>query len=88
MWGIDILKYSNVCLKACVFSHVGCLSLSGCDEIFEAGRNLTEKAKQERKRLQKVYIFVGLTAGSQNVREREREKERERERERERVLSL
>ena len=57
-----------------VFSHVGCLSLSGFDEIseavFEAGRNLTEKTEQERKRLQNVYIFVGLTAGSQNVRER------------------
>ncbi len=57
-----------------VFSHVGSLSLSGFDEIsevvFEAGKSLTKKAEQERKRLQNVYIFVGLTAGSQNVRER------------------
>ena len=61
-----------------VFSHIGCLSLLGFDEIceavFEAGRSLTEKAEQERKRLQNVYIFVGLTARSQNVRERERER--------------
>ena len=58
-----------------VFSHVGCLSLSGFDEIsevvFEAGTSLTEKAEQERKRLQNVYIFVWLTAGSQDIRERE-----------------
>ena len=60
-----------------VFSHVGCLSLSGFDEIsevvFEAGTSLTEKTEQEKKkkRLQNVYIFVGSTAGSQNVRERE-----------------
>ena len=63
-----------MCSKACVFSHVGCLSLSGFDEIsvvvFEAGASLTEKAGQERKRSQNMYIFVGLTAGSQNVRER------------------
>ena len=56
-------------------SHVGCLSLSEFDEIseavFEAGTSLTEKAEQERKRLQNVYIFVRLTAGSQNVRARE-----------------
>ena len=55
---------------------VVCLSLSGFDEIsmvvFEAGASLTEKAGKERKRLQNIYIFVGLTAGSQNVRERER----------------
>ena len=60
---------------ACVFSHVGCLSLSVFDEIsvvvFEAGASLTEKAEEERKRLQNVYILVGLTAGSQNVRESE-----------------
>ena len=62
-----------------VFSHVGCLSLSGFDEIseavFEPGRSLTEKAEQERKRLQNVYTFFRLTAGSQNIRERERERE-------------
>ncbi len=49
------------------------MSLSGFDEIseavFEAGRSLTKKAEQERKRLQNAYIFVGLSAGSQNVRE-------------------
>ena len=42
-----------------VFYYVGCLSLSGFDEIsvavFEAGRSLTEKAEQERKRSQNVY---------------------------------
>ena len=58
-----------------VFSHVGCWSLSGFVEIseavFEAGKSLTEKAEQERRMLQNVYIFVGLTAGSSNVRERE-----------------
>ena len=37
---------------------------------FSAGR-LTEKAKQERKRLQNVYIFVYVNAGNQNVRETE-----------------
>ena len=51
------------------------MSLSGFDEIsvvvFEAGASLTEKAEEERKRLQNVYIFVGLTAGSQNVSERD-----------------
>ena len=35
-----------------VFSHVGCLSFSGFDEIsevvFEAGRSLTEKEEQEK----------------------------------------
>ena len=66
-----------MCKKVCVFSHIGCLSLSGFDEIsmvvFEAEASLTEKAEEERKRLQNVYIFVGLTAGSQNVCERERE---------------
>ena len=39
--------------------------------MFEAGASLTEKAEEKRKRLQNVYIFVGLTAGKQNVRERE-----------------
>ena len=56
-----------MCLKACVFSHVGCLSFSGFDEIsvvvFEAGASITKKEEQDRKRLQNVYIFVGLTAG-------------------------
>ena len=62
------------CARRHVFSHVGCLSLSGFDEIsvvvFETGASLTEKAEEERKRLRNVYIFVGLIAGSQNVRER------------------
>ena len=43
-----------------VFSHVGCLSLSGFDEIcevvFEAGTSLTEKAEQERKG-SRMYTF-------------------------------
>ena len=55
MRSINIKKYS----KERVFSHFGCLSLSGFDEssegVFEAGRSLTEKAEQERKRLQNVY---------------------------------
>ena len=59
-----------------VFSHVGFLSLLRFDEIseavFEAGRSLTKKAEQERNGLQNVYIFIGLSPGSQNVRERER----------------
>ena len=42
-----------------VFSRVGCLSLSGFEEIskavFEAGTSLTEKAEQGRKRSQNVY---------------------------------
>ena len=63
-----------MCKKTCVFTHVGCLSLSGFDKIsvvvFKAEASLTEKAEEERKRLQNVYIFIGLTAGSQNVRER------------------
>ena len=63
------------------------MSLSGfadiSEAVFEAGRSQTEKAEQERKGLQNVCIFVGLTAGSQNVRKRvsavsvsENEKER------------
>ena len=56
--------------------HVSCLSLSGFDEVsvvvFEARASLTEKAEQERKGFQNVYIVVGLTAGSQNVKEREK----------------
>ena len=59
MRGINIQKYSNVFQEERVFSHVGCLSLSGFDEIseavFEAGTSLTEKAEEERKRLQNVY---------------------------------
>ena len=37
--------------------------------VFEAVTSLTEKAGQERKMLRNVYIFVGLSAGSQNVTE-------------------
>ena len=59
MRGINIQKYSNVFLEEHIFSHVGCLSLSGFDKIseavFETGTSLTEKAEQERKRLQNVY---------------------------------
>ena len=51
------------------------MSLSGFDDIsevmFAAGKSLTEKAEQERKRLQSVYIFVELAARSQNVRDSE-----------------
>ena len=50
---INIQKYSNVFLEECIFSQVGCLSLSGFDEIseavFETGPSLTEKAEQDRK---------------------------------------
>ena len=63
MQGIDIQKI-QLCILEGVFSHVGCLSLSGFDEIseavFEVGRSLIEKAEQERKRLQNVYILVGV----------------------------
>ena len=42
-----------------VFYHVGCLSLSGFDEVsvvmFEAGASLTEKAEQEKDC--KMYTF-------------------------------
>ena len=59
MRGINLLKNSSVFYKERVFSPVGCLSLSRFDEIseagFEAGISLTEKAEQERKRLQNVY---------------------------------
>ena len=59
MRGINILKYSNVFKEERVFSHVGCLSLSECDEIseavFETGTGLTKKAEQERKRSKNVY---------------------------------
>ena len=59
MRGINIQKYSNVFLEESVLSHVGWLSLSGFDEIyeavFEAVTSLTEKVEQERKRLQDVY---------------------------------
>ena len=54
--------------------------------MFEAGKSLTEKAEQERKRFQNVNIFVGLTAGSQNIRESAVSVSRKCERER--VLSL
>ena len=61
MRGIDIQKYSNVFWEECVFSHVGCLSLSRFDKISEAvfktGKSLTEKAEQVRKWLQNVYIL-------------------------------
>ena len=40
--------------------------------VFEVEANQTEKAEEERKSLQNVYIFVRVTAGSQNVRERVR----------------
>ena len=59
MQSINIQKHSNVFLVERVFSRVGCLSLSGFDEIseavFETGTSLTEKAEQERKRSQNVY---------------------------------
>ena len=59
MRGINIQKYSNVSKEERVFSPVGCLSLSGYEEIseaaFEAGISLTENPEQERKRLQNVY---------------------------------
>ena len=54
MRGINIQTYSNVFLEERVFSNVGCLSLSGFDEIseavFETGTSVTEKAEQVRKR--------------------------------------
>ena len=60
--GINIQKYSNVFSEERVFSHAGCFSLSGFDEIseavFEVGTSLTEKAEQVRKRLQNVYTPV------------------------------
>ena len=53
MRGINIQIYSNVFYQERFFSHAGCLSLSGFDEIseavFEAGTSLTEKAEQEKK---------------------------------------
>ena len=42
----------------------------GLTKFLRLCSRLEEKAEQERKRFQNVYIFVGLTAGSQNVRER------------------
>ena len=36
MQGINIQKYSDVFLEERLFYHVGCLSLSGFDEISEA----------------------------------------------------
>ena len=54
MQGINIQKYSYVFKEEHVFSHVGCLSLSGFDEmseaVFETGTSLTEKTGLERKR--------------------------------------
>ena len=45
-------------LEGRVFSHVGCLSLSGFDEMFEAmcetGTSPAEKEEQERKRSQSI----------------------------------
>ena len=63
--GINIQKYRNVFSEERIFSHVGCLSLSGFDEIskvgFETGTSLTEKVEQGRKRLQNVYApMLGL----------------------------
>ena len=88
MRGINIQKHSNVFLEESVFSHVGCLSLSGFDEIskavFETGTSLTEKAEQERKRLQNVYApmlcvlnCVLLTGKVKLFLKVERERERE-----------
>ena len=52
MRGINIQKYSNVFWEERVFSHIGCLPLSGFDKIsedvFEGGTSLTEKAEQEK----------------------------------------
>ena len=49
--------YRNI--ATCPRRNVGCLSLSGFDEIsevvFEDGASLTKKAEQERKRLQNVH---------------------------------
>ena len=49
-------------LEGCVVSHVGRLSLSGFDEMFEAvhetGTSPAEKAEQERKRSQNVYTSM------------------------------
>ena len=76
MRGIDIQKYSNVFKGERVFSYVGCLSLSGFDEIFvfEAGRGLTEKAELERKRLQNVHVpMLRVFNCVTKWRERERE---------------
>ena len=60
MRGINIQKYINVFLEERVFSHVGCLSLSGFDEISEAvskaGTSLTEKAEQERKKVAECIL--------------------------------
>ena len=99
MRGINIQKYSKVSKEERVFSHIGCFSLSGFDEIseakFEAGTSLTEKAEQERKRLQHVYApmlrvlsCVLQTSKVKLFLEVEMKSVRERERERERVISL
>ena len=64
MRGINIQKYSNVFWEERVFSHVDCLSFSGFDEIFEAvfeaGKSLTEKAEQERKRFFFFFLLFYL----------------------------
>ena len=62
MRGIDTQKYSNVFSEERVFSHVGCLSLSGFNEmsetVFETKTSLTEKAEQERRRPKNVYALM------------------------------
>ena len=92
MRGINIQKYSNVSSEERVFSHAGCLSLSGFDEIseaeFKAGKSLTEKAEQERKSLQNVYTLLlrvlnCITKWQGQAVSRSQNEERERERERE-----
>ena len=62
----------DMCLLPCW------LSLSGFDEIskavFEAGRSLTEKAEQKRKRMQNVYApMLRVLSCVTKWRERERE---------------
>ena len=90
MRGINIQKYSNVFEEERVFSYVGCLSLSGFDEIFEAvfeaGTSVTEKAERERKMLQNIYApmlrilnCISLTGKVKLFLEIEMKRERERE---------
>ena len=51
------------------------MSLSGFDEIsvvvFEAGASLTEKAKQEKKKVAECIHFRGVDSWKSNVKERE-----------------